>query len=95
MIHSIVQVFPQNNFTVYCYFDDGTIKLYDFKPLIGKGIFNKISNISDFVEKCTVMNSTLAWDISGSFDPYNCIDIDPEQIYLNSVDVKDPLNKSA
>jgi len=95
MLHSIVQVLPQNNFTVYCYFDDGTIKLFDFRPLIGKGVFEQISNISAFIEKCTVMNSTLAWDLSGTYDPYKCIDIAPETIYLDSQDVKDPLNKSA
>lgn len=37
------------------------------------------------------MNGTLAWDVGGNFDIYNCIDIDPEAIYLNGQEVDDPL----
>jgi hypothetical protein len=73
------------------YFSDGRIKLYDVSHLIGKGVFQKISEIKDFIDKCTVMNGTLAWDIGGNFDIYNCIDIDPETIYENGQEVDDPL----
>ena len=41
------------------------------------------------------MNNTLAWDLSGVYDPSNCIDIDPEQIYKQAVTVDDPLTKTA
>ncbi len=27
------------------------------------------------------MNHTLAWDISGEYNPTNCIDIDPDVLY--------------
>lgn len=94
-IKSVVQVFPQDNYTVYVYFDDGRIKLYDMAPLIGKGVFSKIADIDTFTDKCTVLNNTLAWDIEGNYDPYNCLDIDPIQIYKNGKDVKDPLILSA
>ncbi len=94
-IHSVVQVLPQDNYTVYVYFDDGKIKLYDMAPLIGKGIFSKISDIDIFIDKCTVLNNTLAWDIEGNYNPYKCIDIDPIQIYEKGKDVKDPLIQSA
>lgn len=90
-MQSVIQVFPQNNYTVYVYFDDGKIKLYDMTPLIGKGVFKKISEIGSFVDKCTVLNNTLAWDIEGNYDPYTCLDIDPIQIYETGKDVKDPL----
>lgn len=35
------------------------------------------------MEKCTVMNETLAWDIGGNRDESNCIDIYPFEIYNN------------
>jgi hypothetical protein len=90
---TVIQVLPRKDFKVYVYFDDGKIKLYDMAPLLGKGVFQKISNLDDFMEKCTVLNGTLAWDVGGNFDIYNCIDIDPESIYEDGQDVGDPLNK--
>jgi hypothetical protein len=95
MLYNVVQVLPQNDFTVYVYFDDGNIRLYDMKPLIGKGIFKKISDPVPFLEKCTVLNNTLAWDIEGNYDPYTCIDIDPLEIYEKGLVVHDPLIISA
>ena len=95
MVHSIVQVLPQEDYKVICYFDDGQIKLFDVKPLIGKGIFKKIADNEVFRNKCTVINHTLAWDIGGNFDPGKCIDLDPEKIYTEGKSVKDPLIISA
>lgn len=91
MLHSVIQVKPTQDFKVYVYFTDGKIKLYDVSPLLGQGVFKQISNINAFIEKCTVINGTLAWDTGGNFDEYNCIDIDPETIYSKGVDVADPL----
>jgi len=88
---SVIQVIPRSDFKVYVYFSDGRIKLYDLSHLIGKGIFQKISDVKLFMDKCTVMNGTLAWDVGGNFDIYSCIDIDPETIYANGQDVADPL----
>lgn len=94
MIRKVVQVHPVRDFKVYVYFDDGTIKLYEVQPLIAKGgIFQQISAEIDFMEKCTVLNGTLAWDLSGRFDPSQCIDIDPETIYKDGTDSKDPLEE--
>lgn len=95
MIHSVIQVVPTDDFKVYIYFDSGEIKLFDMKHMLNKGVFKQISNIEAFKSKCTVMNGTLAWDISGNFDEYNCLDIDPETIYINGVNVEDPLSRSA
>lgn len=74
-MHEVVQVIPQNDYSVFVYFSDGIIKKYDAKPLLNKGVFKQIANISVFTDRCTVMNNTLAWDISGDFDPYSCLDI--------------------
>ncbi len=95
MFHSVIQVIPREDFAVYVYFDDGRIKHYDVKPLLGSGVFKQISDRDSFISKCTVLNNTLAWDLSGRFDPYTCLDIDPEQIYYTAVDVDDPLRVSA
>ena len=88
---TVIQVLPTKDFKVYVYFSDGRIKLYDVSHLISRGVFQKISDIKDFMDKCTVMNGTLAWDIAGNFDIYSCIDIDPETIYVNGQEVDDPL----
>lgn len=42
---------------------------------------NDIRDINAFKEACTVMNGTLAWDISGNRDESSCIDIDPFTVY--------------
>lgn len=95
MLHQVVQVIPRNDYHVYIYFSDGRIKLYNVKPLLKKGVFKKISLPDVFINCCTVLNNTLAWDLSGNYDPYNCIDLDPEVLYQESVEVKDPLEKIA
>lgn len=95
MIRSVVQVVARKDFKVFVYFDDGKIKLFDLAPLIKKGgVFSKISDMEYFLERCTVMNGTLAWDLSGTYDPTQCLDIDAESIYLNGVDVSEPLDLS-
>lgn len=93
MLKKVIQVKPNNDFTVHVYFDDGHIKLFDVKPFLNKGVFSAISDIGTFLELCTVMNGTLAWDISRIFDPTKCIDIDPETIYSTSTSVADPLDQ--
>lgn len=91
-MRSVVQVIPRDDFKVYVYFTDGNIKLYDAAPQIAKGgIANQISNIEAFKSKCTVMNHTLAWDLSGDFDETKCLDLDPDNLFLQSQSVEDPL----
>ena len=94
-MRSVVQVKPTNEFKVYVYFTDGAIKLYDMSRFLGHGVFKAISEIEPFMEKCTVINGTLAWDMGGNLDPYNCIDMDPESIYTEGIDVVDPLDEDA
>lgn len=91
MLHTVIQVKPTTDFKVYVYFSDGKIKLYDVRPLLGQGVFKQISTVDDFMNKCTVINQTLAWDVGGNFDPARSLDIDPETIYQKGVDVADPL----
>ena len=77
----IVQVVPHKDYTVSVYFCDGKIVLYDVRPKLKNGVFCQLQDVTIFVERCTIMNDTLAWDISGTRDPSSCIDIDPDVIY--------------
>ncbi len=90
MIIRVFQVIPRSDYTVYVYFSDGRVKRYDARPLAGKGVFARLEDVGFFIDRCTVLNGTLAWDISGHYDAAACIDIDPETLYNESVEVDDP-----
>lgn len=85
----VIQVVPTNEFKVFVYFDDGSIKLYDASDLIHQGIFTKLKDINVFKDTCTVLNGTLAWDLDGTYNESTCLDIDPFDIYENSPDVEE------
>lgn len=90
MFHKILQVHPTDNYEVYLYFADGKIKLYKAKELITKGVFQQLQDINFFKNSCTVMNDTLAWDITGKYDSSMCLDLDPEELYNSCPEVKEP-----
>ncbi len=94
MVH-VLQVFPQKDYSVAVYFTDGRVKLFDVKPLLGKGVFKILEDEDVYLNRCTVLNNTLAWDLSGRFDPTNCIDLDPEVLYHESKEITDPLSSAA
>ena len=86
MFPKIVQVIPTAEYTVYVYFDDGKIVCYDVKPMLSKKVFAPLADVQFFMETCTVMNGTLAWDVTKDRNPQTCIDIDPDTLYgLDSV----------
>jgi len=91
------QVVPTDNYSVYLYYDNGEIRLYDCTWILNQGgVFTRIHNIESFKRLCTLMNGTLAWDISERRDPYNCIDVCPDTVYNESVRTgKDPLQRLA
>lgn len=74
MNYKVIQVVPTKDYKVYIYFVDGKIKLFDAKELIKKGVFKKLQDIDLFIDSCTVLNDTLAWDVSGTYDPTNCLE---------------------
>ena len=77
----IVQVVPHRDYTVSVYFVDGKIVRYDVKPKLGRGVFKALEDIEVFMERCTIMNDSLAWDVDGTGDAASCIDIDPDMLY--------------
>jgi len=53
----LVQVIPTTEFTVYLYFDDGSVRIYNAKPLIEKGgVFSKLIDIDVFMKTCDIMS---------------------------------------
>lgn len=74
----VVQAIAGENYIVYAYMKDGSVRLFDAKPLINKGgVFAKLRDKTFFADNLTVMNETVAWDILGNHNPSDCIDIDP------------------
>lgn len=86
----VIQVIPTDDFKVYVYFDDGSIKLYDASEDVKLGVFTKLQDLNLFKNCCTVLNGTLAWDLEGNYDETKCLDIDPFNIYENSPNVEEP-----
>lgn len=80
----IVQVVPNRDYTVYVYFADGKIILYDVKPYLQKEAFTVLQDVVFFIEHCTILNDTLAWNVAGNRDVCSCIDNDPEMLYALS-----------
>ena len=90
-IPEVVQVIPQSNKTVIVYFLSGHIKLFNAKPLIQSGgVYKILEDDIFFRERCTVLNGTLAWDISGSRDEAKCLDLDPIELFNSSPDIEEP-----
>jgi len=88
----VVQVIPTEEYCVYTYFNDGSVRLIDVKPLIKHGtIFEPLLDIDFFKSKLAIINDTIAWDIGGSRDSRKCIDLDPLVIFEQPV-VEDPLS---
>jgi hypothetical protein len=95
MIPKVVQSLAGENFTVYAYFLDGTIRLLDAKPLLEKGgVFAPLRDEKVFRDCLTVMNDTVAWDLDGTRDPCSCVDLDPCTLYESCPAVPDPLREA-
>lgn len=94
-IPEVIQAIAGPDKTVFAYFSDGRITQYDVMPLIKKGgVFKRLEDDTFFEGALTVLNNTVAWDLSGCFDSRNCIDIDPFTVY-EAKRVKDPLESAA
>ena len=88
---TVVQVVAGPDKTVYAYFSDGRITRLDMKESIAAGgVFERLADDSFFANALTVLNGTVAWDVSGRFDPRTCIDVDPFTAY-EAERVADPL----
>ena len=89
---NVVQAIPGEDFTVYAYFSDGSVRQADMRPYIEKGgIFARLADEKFFRERLTVMNGAVASDMTGARDATQCIDFDPCVMHEKSPVVTDPL----
>lgn len=71
---------------VYVYMNDGAVRRFDVKPLIEKGgVFRCLEDERVFREKLTVIGNTVAWDLTGTRDEEQCLDLDPFDLYHSQV----------
>ena len=94
-MHQVVQAVPREDYTIYVYFADGAVKKFDVSHLVGRGVFKALEDVDWYMDRCTVLNGTVAWDRAGRYDPRDCIDLDPDTLYAEATDVSDPLETSA
>ena len=82
----VFQAVAGENYTVYAYMNDGNVRVLDVKPLIEKGgVFKILQDKTVFREKLTVLNQTVAWDITGKREKHDCIDIDPFSLFESPI----------
>ena len=90
---AVVQVVPTDDFGVYVYFNDGSVRFFSVKPLIKPDtVFEPLKDINFFKSKIAIINDTVAWDIGGNRDSNKCIDLDPFVLF-NQPAVEDPFFK--
>lgn len=87
----VLQAVAGTDFSVYAYMLDGTIRKVSVKHLVEQGgVWEQLKDPEFFTNALTVLNDTVAWDLSGSLDPSNCIDIDPFTV-AECETISDPL----
>ena len=96
IIPKVIHAVAGPDYTVYVYFNDGTVRLFDASPLLEKGgVFLPLRDVDFFRTRLTVLNDAVAWDIDGTRDLGTCIDLDPCEIYETCPVVDDPLCKES
>ena len=87
----VVQAVAGDDLTVYAYMLDGTVRKVSVKSLVEQGgVWERLRDADFFRDALTVMNDTVAWDLSGEHDPANCLDLDPFTVAACEA-VSDPL----
>ena len=82
MTPKVIKAVAGEDYTISAYFEDGERRLIDCKPLIeAGGVFKPLKDKKLFVSALTVMNKTVAWDLTGDRNPRKCIDLDRTVIY--------------
>lgn len=81
----IYQAVAGEDYVVYAYVNDGSVRKVDMKPLLeGEGdcgVFEPLKDKNIFKKTITVIGNTVAWDLDGDRDEYKCIDLDPFLIF--------------
>ena len=75
---------PAGGRKIDCYFSTGHVRRFNMTPLLKPDcgpVFRPLRDRKTFLETMTVMNGTLAFDVSRNRDERKCVDIDPETIF--------------
>lgn len=87
----VLQAVAGEDYTVFAYMLDGTVRKVSVKHLVEQGgVWERLRDADFFRNALTVLNDTVAWDLSGELDPTNCIDLDPFMVAACEI-VADPL----
>lgn len=86
----IVDVVPNDDFTLTIGFDNGEHRLYNVAPLLQKGtVFETFANIENFRRVYIDEQNCIAWDIDPAIDSNivwnNKVDLCPDSCYMDSV----------
>ncbi len=82
----VYQAVAGDDYVVYAYVNDGGMRRVDIKPFIEKGgVFEPLRDKELFKKTLTVIGYTVAWDLKGNRDEYECIDIDPFYVYNSPI----------
>ena len=66
----VLQAVAGENFTVYLYFNDGSVRLYDAKPLLALGgVFAPLQDEAFFKSRLTVRAAVWTWTPSSCTSP--------------------------
>ena len=55
--------------------------MFWYETLLNKKVFEVLKDKNVFINTCTILNDTLAWEIQGNRDTMKCIDIDLDTFY--------------
>jgi hypothetical protein len=72
----VVEVTPNDNYTLTLHFNNGETGVYDCKPLLGFGVFMEFKDLAYF-KRAKQFNGTVVWP--------NEQDICPDTLYLDSI----------
>ena len=81
----VIGVIPLENYTLELRFDGEEVRLFDVKPYLDFGIFNKLKEIGYF-NKVKITFHSVSWA--------NGQDFSPETLYLKSIPIKNNSNES-
>ena len=90
----IVDVFPNNDFSLTITFDNGERRIYDVTPFLKPNtVFETFMDINNFRRVYVDDTHCIAWDIDPNIDSdivwNNKVDLCPDCCYVDSVPIKD------
>ncbi len=89
----IVEVTPNDDFTLTICFDNGEKRLYDVAPLLKPGtVFETFAELKNFYRVYIDDEHCIAWDINPEIDSNevwsNKVDLCPDSCYVDSIPLK-------